>query len=396
LVGKLGNRGTGPTFEELDFKRPQFEFEGESGAKRQRNEARALGTEHGRKGLPGPDQPEALQASAYSDKAEQILAQISREWHHVNSELRGHWCRLRHLHAERQKQVPAAETAVRKAQAKVDAKDRLYEKQRAAARSARPGTRHRIGRISYTIGLIAVFLVDVPLNAAVFQIFGENQLATWALAALLGILVVPAAHVLGTQIRNSFPDRVITAAATVVPLVLILAIAIIRTKYLEENNVDVGGALGVFLFLAFNLAVFASAVFLSYLRHDPYEQALEEAAAELKEARGELAVKEAALTRLQNELAAIRAKAAEIHAWGEEELQKAKDWAASERNFYEQLIDEYLTANQAARERPQDVIAAIERSMRKKPTIPPDLAADATLRWTCDGEPEAAHAGAQL
>jgi hypothetical protein len=375
-------------FEELEFKRPVFEFLSERAIDKELNKARSLGAEHGRAGVPGPDHPDAMQANAYSDEGERLLGQISRDWHEVNRVLRGEWCRLREVLGDREKQVPAAQAAVQGAQKRVDDKRKLHEKQLAAARAARPGTRHRIGRVAYALGLLAVFLVDVPLNAAVFQIFGENQLATWLLAGLIGILVVPGAHLLGTQIRNGFPDRVISAAALGVPLIFIIAVASMRVMYLEDTETDVGGPLGVFLFIAFNLAVFGSAVFLSYLRHDPYEVAIEEAAAELAQAKKELGVEEAALTRLQDLLTLIRGRIAEVRAFGEEELSKAKDWAAAERNYYEQLIDEYLMANQVARDRPQDVIPGIEASKRKKPSTPPDLEQTALLKWTCgEGEP---------
>ncbi len=381
LLRRNGSNGAAP-LPELEFKRPIFEPLGDRGVKRKIEEARKLGREHGRIGVPGPDHDRAFAVGSYKDDAEHLLEQIARDWHEINRVLRGEWCRLRRLLEDRDKQLPAARTAVKKAEKRADEKQAIYDARLQAANDAAPWTRHRIGRLAYILGMIAVFLVDVPLNAVVFQIFGENQLATWALAALLGILVVPAAHVLGIQLRNRFPDRIATAGAVILPLILIVAIAVLRTTYLQENDVNIGGPLGVLLFLAFNLAVFGAAVFLSYLRHDPHEQAIEEAREEWKRAVEELEAEKKRLTQMENHVAAIRGRIAEIRVWGEEEHEKAKNWASAERNFFEKLMQEYRMANQAARERPQDVIRALEAV--DKPSTPSDLRADTDLHWNCD------------
>jgi hypothetical protein len=243
---------------ELEFKRPVFEFLDDRGVDRKVHEARELGREHGRVGVPGPNHLEAPQVNAYADEAERSLGQISRDWHEMNRVLRGEWCRLRHQLPGRKQQLPAAKTAVKRAERREEEKRRLYDERLEAARAAPRGTRHRIGRIPYVLGLAAVFLIDVPLNSVVFQIFGESQLATWLLAAFLGILIVPGAHLLGIQLRNGFPDKVATALATVVPLGVTFAIAILRARFLDEDDADLRGSIGVLLFFLFNLAVFCS------------------------------------------------------------------------------------------------------------------------------------------
>lgn len=382
-------RNKRPELPELEFKRPTFEPLGERGIDRKIAAARALGAEHGKVGLPGPDHVDVAAVNAYVDEGEGLLLQIARDWHDINGKLRGEWCRLRQLVRGREKQLPAAQAVLDSAQRRVNDKQVASDMLRSEAQAAPRGSRYHIGRLPYIAGLVALFLIDVPLNAAVFQIFGENQIATWVLAGLLGVLVVPLAHILGIQIRHSFPSRTMTAIAVVGPLLLIVAVAFLRTKYLQENNINLGasGAVGVVLFIAFNLAVFSSAIALSYLRHDPFEQALEEAETALKKAKRELAEANESFNRLADELSVARGRIVEIHTWGEEELAKAKDWAAAERNFFERLIDNYLMQNQAARARPQDVVRALENAKHAKPSTPIELDAQAFLLWTCDDEP---------
>lgn len=386
---RLGRGGSGhdPGLGDLEFKRPVFHLRDHQDSQREIKNARSLGAEHGRRGVPGPDHSDAPQVNAYSDRAEQVLGQIGRDWHHVDGLLRAEWCRLQRLLPDRERRLGSLRRAVSEAEARVSSRQKVYEEQLATARRGRKGVGYQIGRTAYALGLSAVFLVDVPINAVVFEVLGESQLATYLLAAMIGILIVPGAHLLGVQARSGFPDRVVTAAALAVPLIFMAGVAILRTGYVNENVEDApisSGPLWILVFFGLNLTVFASAVFLSYLRHDPYELAIEDAASDLRNAKLDLATARAELARSEDVLASIKGRIAEVHAWGEQEFEKAKDWAAAERNFYEQLIDEYLMANQLARERPQDVVPALETSKTKRPTIPPDLENQAALHWSCN------------
>ena len=120
-------------------------------------------------------------------------------------------------------------------------------------------------------------------------------------------------------------------------------------------------------------------MFLSYLRHDPYEEAIEEAETELRQSQKELAKAAARREAVENEVAEARSRMAQLRAWATDELSKAKNRAREQRNFFEQLMQEYRMANQAARERPGEVIRALETW--EKPTIPPDLREDVELDW---------------
>jgi hypothetical protein len=346
---------------------------------KRKEEARKIGSRDGKKGFPGRDHAEVPQVNAYIDEAEDVIGTISYDWHDRNKVLLGEWCRRLPLIAALESQVAALSSRVAQADKRVEAKRVLHEKELAKARSAKPGTRSLIGRVPYIIGLAAVFAVDVPLNAVVFQIFGESEVVTWALAVLLGILVVPGAHLLGMQIRGGFPDRFITAATIVLPFGLIIAVATLRTIYVGSEDAGLSGALGFLVFFLFNLAVFGSAIFLSYLRHDPYEQQIEAAAAELKKAAKQLEGEREAFAEAQMALGRLQADAAQIRAWGEEELHRSRNLAHSYRNHFESLVGQYVGGNQA--ERPTEVIRALEEAGRWKATLPPDLEGD--LDWSC-------------
>ena len=54
---------------------------------------------------------------------------------------------------------------------------------------------------------IAIFLGEIPLNALVFEIFGENQVMTWIMATIIGLAVPISAHFIGIKFREH-PDGV--------------------------------------------------------------------------------------------------------------------------------------------------------------------------------------------
>ena len=346
-------------------------------------EARKLGKEHGRAGTPGPQQAYALAYKKYNDAAEQRMNEVAAQWRKINLVLRGEWCRRRSVLGELEKGVSAAQEAVSEAKIRVAEKQKLYDQRYKALHAEEYTRRFRISRLSYILGLLAVFCLDVPLNASVFQIFGETPWATWALSAFLGIVVVPAAHVFGIQLRQRFNDPPAAILSVVIPLLLIVAVSILREQYVHQYaGLQLNGTEGVFIFIAFNLAVYMSAVFLSYLRHDPHEQALEDAAREVGKAKKELQQEEAELSALGDAITQVKSTIGQIYAWGEEQLGKAKEQANAERNHFEELMTEYAMANMTARERPDEPIAALEHT--PTPSLP-DILADGALEWDCVG-----------
>ena len=347
-------------------------------------EARKLGKEQGRSGIPGRQQAYAPGYKKYNDAAEHRMSEVAEHWKKINLVLRGEWCRRRSVLGELEKGLPAAQASVAKAKTRVANKQKLYDERYSALHAEDYTRRFRIGRIPYVLGLVAVFCLDVPLNASVFQIFGEQPWATWVLALFLGIVVVPAAHVFGIQLRHRFSDATAAVLSVAIPLLLIVAVSILREQYVHQYaGLQLNGVEGVFVFIAFNLAVYMSAVFLSYLRHDPHEQALEDAAREVNKATKELEREEAEFSELADAITQVKATLAQIHAWGEEQLGEAKAEAHAERNHFEELMMEYAMANLAARVRPDEPVEALEHT--PKPSIPGVLADDAGLEWDCVG-----------
>ena len=117
------------------------------------------------------------------------------------------------------------------------------------------------------------------------------------------------------------------------------------------------GPRGVLVFAIVNLAIFFGATLLSYLHHDHDARELARLKKEVRLAERDLSKKSKACQTVERQLAKVRAEADLLRAWGEEELEKAKDLQAAERNRRQFLMMEYKTWNLRGR-RTQVLIAA--------------------------------------
>lgn len=129
----------------------------------------------------------------------------------------------------------------------------------------------------YLVFAFLIFVGEIPLNALVFQIFGENQVMTWIMAFIIGLSVPLVAHFIGIKLREhegtvSWPNALKALAAFAVVTIALYGLSVMRQTYLGEFKEDLGLTDTLvessFLFFWLNLAVFSAAIVVSYLAHD--------------------------------------------------------------------------------------------------------------------------------
>jgi hypothetical protein len=166
----------------------------------------------------------------------------------------------------------------------------------------------------YVTLALAIFLGEIPLNALVFQIFGENQVMTWVMAFVIGLSVPITAHFIGIKIREhgdgfSWANAIKALVATALVVSALYGISVLRQVYLGEFKDALGltdnlvQSTGLFFLL--NIAVLGAAIMVAYLSHDPvpgFERAAQEyqvalKAVERREARRVVRLKAAAVDR---------------------------------------------------------------------------------------------------
>jgi hypothetical protein len=173
---------------------------------------------------------------------------------------------------------------------------------------------------------ILIGLGEVPLNAMVFGIFGENQVTTWIMSFVIGIFIPLTAHFVGIKVREHGEKFSWGNAAKAVAVFLFVAVAlygltILRQTYLGEIRQDLGFSERIveasFSFFWLNIGVFLAAILVAYLAHDPvpgyaqlyrhYQEAVQELDSLLKkQAETE---KSAAMTKAQKVQKAEQKKA---------------------------------------------------------------------------------------
>ena len=138
------------------------------------------------------------------------------------------------------------------------------------------------------VAIVAILIAEFPLNAIAFRLFGEAEVLTWVMTASLAVTLVLCAHGLGTFLRQPHPsmaERRWVCVLIALPVLAIVAIAVIRARYLsveaELTGLDaLGPVVGSAVFLVINLLVYTGATMLSYLAHAPKDRAAEERAAQ--------------------------------------------------------------------------------------------------------------------
>lgn len=130
----------------------------------------------------------------------------------------------------------------------------------------------------YIIFAVMIFLGEVPINALVFQIFGENQVMTWIMALIIGLSVPLSAHFVGIKLREheggfSISNAIKAALVSFILIAALYGLSLMRQTYLGEYKEQLGLTQTLvessFMFFWLNLAVFCTAVVVAYLAHDP-------------------------------------------------------------------------------------------------------------------------------
>lgn len=156
----------------------------------------------------------------------------------------------------------------------------------------------------YVVFATLIFLGEIPLNAMVFQIFGENQVMTWVMAFVIGLSIPLSAHFIGIKSREHYPTvnwpNVAKALGfTTLIVVALYGLSTMRHDYLLAMKDELGLSSDLietsYLFFWLNLAVFGAAIILAYLSHDPV--------AGYAELESELAQAKKALTQAENKVA---------------------------------------------------------------------------------------------
>lgn len=290
--------------------------------------------------------------------AEGTLRRIASDWARGEERLKGEYDaigrRLEACHDELENHLgPDLEDARERTRAIQARLDTAHSSEEDRA----PEERWRIRRTYYWLGLLAIFIGELPLNGIAFRIFGEGTTETWIMTAGLAAVLIFCAHGLGVFARAEVltrSERVLAWLLALLPVIAVVAIGIVREAHLETLAADenilrgLGAVGGTAIFVVINLIIYLGAVMLSYLHHDPVNHGIEKLQTALKKAR-------------RRERRAKRRQEAEKHreTWYETRqelwiggirgaLREASFQARRHVDFFETFMRAYCSSNRVA------------------------------------------------
>jgi hypothetical protein len=131
-----------------------------------------------------------------------------------------------------------------------------------------------IGPIAYWSIIVLIVLGEIPLNAIAFRLFGEIDALTYLMTFSVALILIACAHALGIFLSRESPsgvERLLALIISVVPTLAILGIAVVRNESVKSSS-SLTSLQGTVAFGLINLLIFAGAIVLSYLKHDPLSE----------------------------------------------------------------------------------------------------------------------------
>jgi prefoldin subunit 5 len=154
---------------------------------------------------------------------------------------------------------------------------KLEERKASLGRDFLVGVSHKM----HLFIIVFLGLGEFPLNAIVFQMFGEPELMTYIMSSTLALTIPLLALFSGIVIRHNmrriFGNLIVGLLMPVSIGGVLVAVTYVREMYLITGGHVAHGvannstALGYSIF-ALNLLVFSAALVISYFAHDPDEQ----------------------------------------------------------------------------------------------------------------------------
>lgn len=350
--------------------------------------AAKVGRVDGAKGIPEQDEKlHSMYEMQLKQVCEENVKRLAQAWQHADSKLL-----TAYLNAKAE--FEAFTRRLGEALAQVgDAEGSLQ-----SARDGCQGHMH-FSHTAYWALLFFISLVEVPLNAIVFDLFGESKILTYVMSLGLAIVLPVCAHFLGGFTRlGIFKDGYISSRPVMAGLSAALAvstlagIAYFRMKFFEASGVQ--KVLGVSLdpgavsltFFAMNMIIFTLAAVASYVTHDRDAERCRE---RQREAGRKLSRSQKECERLKKWFHAAELRLDEAYAKRCRLFDRLKHEAEEYKDITQKLISIYREYNLRSRQN-----AALPASFTDYPPL--DMLTDSiVLTWESAPERVAPMAPAQ-
>ncbi len=243
----------------------------------------------------------------------------------------------------------------------------------------------------FWLGVIGI--TEFPLNAIVFEIFGEEKLQTYVIAAGLGIVLPILAERFAETLKqpnHGLKERILLVLHPLVALGLIGTVSALRADFFEASgiaevlNINMSPEKATLLFALINVAMFFAAVMVGYAGSLPDMARYRTLRARLREARRALRRESDQARAAAERLEAGERRYQRVRTCREKEFQRAAERAKAFKENADWFISAYRTANVGARK------SASPPCFRAAPleAIIPESLKESALDWHCDQDLE--------
>ena len=314
------------------------------------------------------DEPAPFIGNDLQSASEHDAQVLARGWNARNSRLKVRWARAEIFC---QLAVQRAEKAQR------EHENACVEYQ--ALHGQYPPTGGWGRTLGYMLLMFLLFIFELPLNAVVFRVFGENEVLTFVFTCGVAIVLLLSAHELGKLLKDSAGrqpiHRAFITGLILLPLLIVGGVAYAREEYLSFLP-DLLRSMNPWVlyvaFAAINLTIYAVATILSY-QH--YLNGLDEVLC--TGARMRRALKSHAVARLR--LHAARARRIAAHHIFQSMFQQLQFEARRLKGLYQ--TENLVNRQDRAREHATSLPRSFSRDIALN--LPRELA-DGALDWALD------------
>lgn len=367
--------------------------------------ARWHGRRDGRLGEPRDDYPVGIgERDVLKQRGDATLRSVKIVWQSFDSVVHSY---VVGLLRKREALVEAQEIrdARRKdAQAAVEDREQELEKRRKAERVRGEADRWHIPLYLYWLALPAIFAGEIFINGFAFEVLGAVPTELkYAIAGAISLAVVICSHAVGILLKsdeNTSQERTVLRSALFFPIFLLIGLSLLRIFAFKQLNIgsEIGFSLDgteapaadsgeqtkaiveSIVFAVINIVMFIAACILSFFAHDAHSDAVRKASWEARGARFArwLATRRwqrarDRVARVEREVVSMLAVARGAYGWASTESRRHKD-------YFEEVIAKYTTANLRARARKErkttkrmrNALLIAARKSGTKPVSKPD------------------------
>lgn len=312
--------------------------------------------------------------------AQNLSSEISEKWYEQDTKLKPEYCTALSNSKSALESYLKESKDVERFLGDYEAAKTEYEKQ----------TPPSLPHFWHMLWLLALGVLEFPLNSIVFEILGQPKIETYIISAIICLFIPLAAFFFGRALHQEFKttkDKILTWMMPVIVLGVVGVISYIRSKYFESMQItkvlgiDFTPTEATIVFILINIAVFFIATVISYEGSHPQHRMYAYLRKRFKAAKKQLGKEESEAKKAADVLKEADKKLEEISARRERTYKRYLEEINTVIERAKWLITVYRHSNLSVR----DKIPECFKVPPKEISIPESMV---TLNWDCEEQRE--------